>query len=138
MRDEDALIATDGASARSRVQSADIMLGELREGEQGGIPWLNGIFAGYPGCMVAVARHDEGQWCVLAARDGTVVLARADREPLTREATGSLARVLYRRAVLCEPMDLLAALHAASPVPIRLTPWPGAHGRPAGDGGEPL
>ncbi|WP_158885529.1 hypothetical protein [Amycolatopsis anabasis] len=93
--DDETRVAVDGTGARSAVQCADVVLGEVRTRAEGG-RWLDAVFTRYPGCLVAAARHRRGRWCLLAVRDGAPVLVTPGaRGRLFRHTVAALARGVH-------------------------------------------
>jgi hypothetical protein len=132
---EDVVVAIDGWSAKSRMQSADVILGDARTPADGQ-RWIVRTSATYPGYLVAGARHERGQWCLLAVRGLGTVLIRTDQEPLDSDVASLLARTCYLSVVVGRSTQVLRDLREASPVPIQVTFLsPGRIDIPTNEGG---
>jgi hypothetical protein len=101
------------------MQSADVILGDART-RTDGQRWIARTAATYPGHLVAGARHEQGQWCLLAVRGLGTVLIRTGRERLDGGVVCLLARACYLSAVGGRPTEILRDLRAASPLPIQV------------------
>jgi hypothetical protein len=73
----DAVVATDGTSAVTWLQAADVIVGQHRT-RRLGRRWIASIHRSYPGCVVAVARHRRGRWCLVGLPSRTIAI-RGDR-----------------------------------------------------------
>lgn len=116
---DDVVVAVAGRSARSQLQSADVIMGDTD-----GLPAAT--LAAYPGCAVAGLRDVQGRWCLLALRDAGTVLVRACQEPLDHDAATLLAVTCHACRSAGRPADVLRCLREASPVPIRVAFVPDA------------
>jgi hypothetical protein len=87
----DAVVAVDGRSSGSSLAAADIVVGEHRTRRQA-CRWITSVYRRYPGCLLAVARHRRGRWCLigLPARN---ILVRGGRFDLA--AAEQVGRVIY-------------------------------------------
>ena len=95
----DACVAIIGQGARNWRQCADILLCEVRS-RRAARHAVSAVWSGYPGCMVAVALHYRGRWCVVATRGQGALLVRALRRSIVDSANAELvARVQYGRYV---------------------------------------
>jgi hypothetical protein len=84
----EAVVAVDGVSPPAWLRAADIVVGEHRTRRQAR-RWIATMCRRYPDCLLAVARHHRGRWCVigLPARDIVLRGGRfdlADAEQLGR------------------------------------------------------
>ncbi|WP_216216922.1 hypothetical protein [Amycolatopsis aidingensis] len=92
-------IAVEPDSNRARLQSADVLLADHPTRESG-VRWLGRVFDRYPGCSIAVARHEDGRWWLITIRgDGRVHTCRSGAEPATRAVVERLVEGIYLRAV---------------------------------------
>jgi hypothetical protein len=70
---DDPVVGMAGVSTPAWLQASDVIVGEHRSVLRAR-RWLAGIHRRYPGCVVAVARHPGGRWCLLGLRTHTVVV----------------------------------------------------------------
>jgi hypothetical protein len=87
-----AVLAVDGVSSPDRLRAADVVIGEHRTRRQAR-RWVATVYRRYPHCLLAVARHRRGRWCVigLPARD---IVLRGGRFELSDAE--ELGRLIYR------------------------------------------
>ncbi len=93
--ESDAVVVELGRSGRCWVQSADILVSDhpsLRAARQ----WLKSAFHSYPGCTVAVTRHTNRQWFIMAVRRHPPLLVVAGKGGAVPDRlVESAARALY-------------------------------------------
>lgn len=70
------VVAVDGAG-REWLQAADVILGTHRSRRRAA-RWLRRTRARYPGCVVTVAGHTGGRWCLVGLPDRTVIVCGRD------------------------------------------------------------
>jgi hypothetical protein len=91
----DATVAIDGASTRPWLQSADLILGEAPSLATCA-RWIAEVFARYPGCVVAGARHTGSRWLLVAVRNGQRLEVHASAPgELNRHDLDEAARATY-------------------------------------------
>jgi hypothetical protein len=88
-----ATVAIEGATTRPWLQSADLILGETSSLATG-TRWTAEVFARYPGCVVAGARHADGRWLLVAVRNGQRLTVHAPAG-LTHRDLEAAARDAY-------------------------------------------
>ncbi|MFL6118249.1 hypothetical protein [Actinophytocola sp.] len=88
----EAVVAVDGVSPPAGLRTADIVLGEHRTRRQA-CRWIAAVCRRYPDCLVAVARHRRGRWCVIGLPARNIVLRGGHFELADAEQLG---RVIYR------------------------------------------
>ena len=115
----DAVVAVSGRSARSRLQSADVIVA-TSTGLTDGLRWAIATLADYPGCGIAATRRADGRWCLLAVRDIGTLYAETDHAPLDDAALIALARACHAETVTSSQPQF-ATLRTASAVPVRIT-----------------
>ena len=63
----DVVIAVDGLSTREWLQAADVIVSTHRT-RRAAKAWMRAVHHDYPGCVVAVACHEAGRWCLTGVR----------------------------------------------------------------------
>lgn len=87
----DAIVGVEGASTHAWLQAADIVVGEHRS-RRAAKRWIASIQLRYPGCLLAVARHRRGRWCLVGLPARNLVLRGGRFDLATAEQVG---RIIY-------------------------------------------
>jgi hypothetical protein len=88
----DAIVGVEGTSTRAWLQAADIVVGEHRT-KRAARRWIASIQRRYPGCLLAVARHRRGRWCLVGLPARNLVLRGGRFDLATAEQLG---RIIYQ------------------------------------------
>ena len=91
---DEALLILARSGSRSRLQSADIILGDAAS-VAAAVRWIDATFTAYPGCAVAGACHHQGIWALFATRTESRMLVCADRTRLRWRSIVTVARTVY-------------------------------------------
>jgi hypothetical protein len=85
------IVGIEGTSSVAWLAAADIVVGQHRTRRAAG-RWIESVQRRYPGCLLAVAFHRRGRWCLvgLPARN---ILVRGGRFDL--ETAEQLGRAVY-------------------------------------------
>jgi hypothetical protein len=95
---DDVVMAVDGGR-REWLQAADIIVANHRWRGQAS-RWSRRTRDQYPGCVIAVAAHTGGRWCLIRLPD-RVVLIRGRRLPVAAVAHAAYAVWLGGRHNAC-------------------------------------
>ena len=92
----EAIIGTEGDATSAWLRSADVIIGRHRSRRQAR-RWISSIHRRYPHCVLAVARHHRGRWCLVGLPARTVVMRGGQFDAATSEQVG---RIIYHLWVL--------------------------------------
>jgi hypothetical protein len=67
------VVAVDGRSSRAWMQAADVVVRQHRS-RWAARRWANAIRSRYPGCTLAVSRHQTGLWWLVGDADVDIVI----------------------------------------------------------------
>jgi hypothetical protein len=89
--DHEAIVGVEDTSPQAWLGAADVLVGQHRTRREAR-RWITSTLKRYPGCLVAVARHRRGRWCLvgLPARN---IMMRGGRFDLV--VAEQLGRVIY-------------------------------------------
>ncbi|SDC91463.1 hypothetical protein [Actinokineospora iranica] len=98
------LVRWRGADRAAR-QSADVLLGEHTD-PVAALAWILRVFAEYPGCFAAAARHVGGHWCLVAVmihkgRPEWMILSGGLSEDATENAVRFFCQTVLTEVSTC-------------------------------------
>jgi hypothetical protein len=88
----EAVVGVEGASTRAWLMASDVIIAHHRTQHQAR-RWISSVHHQYPTCLLAVARHRRGRWCLLGLPARTLVVRGGYFDTVTAEQIG---RVFYQ------------------------------------------
>ena len=89
--EDEAVVGVEGSSTHAWLLASDVIVGQHRTRRQAH-RWIASIHRRYPDCLLAVARHRGGRWCLLGLPARTLIVRGGRFDMTTAEQVG---RVFY-------------------------------------------